>query len=362
MPRVLMVTPRYFPEMGGTEMHVHEVSKRLLGRGYEVDILTTDRSGSLPAEDFSLGVRVRRVPAWPRQRDYYFAPAIYAEIARAECDLIHVQGCHTFVAPLAMLAARQKRVPYVITFHSGGHSSVLRNSVRRLQWWVLRSLVSHAKHCVGVSRYEADRFSTAMHIPPERFTVIPNGAGIRTISNKPQINGGPLIVSIGRLERYKGHHRLIQAIPEVLRTVPNVRLRVLGEGPYRERLIALIDRLNLHSQVTVGGIPPTEREQLGSVLGSAALVVLLSEYEAHPIAIMEALALGRRVLVTDCSGFREMVDQHAVTAVPPDASCTQIAAAVIANLGKGPSSRPMCLPTWDECADRLAGVYQSVLA
>jgi len=126
--------------------------------------------------------------------------------------------------------------------------------------------------------------------------------------------------------------------------------------------MALIDRLNLHSHVTVGGIPPTEREKLGSVLGSAALVVLLSEYEAHPVAIMEALALGRRVLVTDCSGFMEMVDQHAVSTVPPNASRAQIAAAVIANLGKGPLSRPICLPTWDECADRLAGVYQSVLA
>jgi len=348
--------------MGGTEMHVHEVSKRLVRRGYAVDILTTDRSRSLPTEDFSLGVRVRRVAAWPRRHDYYFAPAIYAEIARAECDLIHVQGYHTFVAPLAMLAARQKRVPYVITFHSGGHSSLLRNSVRRLQWWALRPLVSQAKHCVGVSRYEADHFSTAMHIPPERFTVIPNGAGIPTVSDQSQTKSSPLIVSIGRLERYKGHHRLIQAIPEVLRTLPDVRLRVLGEGPYRDKLMALIDRLNLHSQVTVGGVPPTERERFGSILGSAALVVLLSEYEAHPVAIMEALALGRRVLVTDCSGFKEMVDQHAVTAVPPDASRTQIAAAVIANLVKGPLSRPIRLPTWDDCADRLAGVYQSVLA
>ena len=357
-----MVTPRYLPEMGGVEMHVHEVSKRLVRRGYAVNILTTDRSGSLPEEDFSLGVRVRRVPAWPRQRDYYFAPAVYAEIARAECDLIHVQGYHTFVAPLAMLAARHKRIPYVITFHSGGHSSFLRNSVRRLQWLALSPLVSYAKHCVGVSHYEANHFSTAMRIPPERFTVIPNGAGIPTISDQTQIESGPLIVSIGRLERYKGHHRIIQAIPEVLRALPNVRLHILGEGPYRAKLMALIDRLNLHSQVTVGGIPPAERERLGSLLGSASLVVLLSEYEAHPVAIMEALALGRRVLVTDCSGFREMVDQHAVTAVPPNANRQQIAEAVIANLGKGPLTRPIRLPTWDDCADRLAGVYQSVLA
>jgi glycosyltransferase involved in cell wall biosynthesis len=356
-----MVTPRYFPEMGGIEMHVHEVSKRLVRRGYAIEILTTDLSGGLPREDIVLGVGVRRLPAWPKRRDYYFAPAILREIAGANCDLIHVQGYHTFIAPLAMLAAQRKRTPYVITFHSGGHSSRIRNMIRRPQWWALRPLVSQASHCVGVSRYEADIFSAAMRIPHERFTVIPNGAGIPTISGQSRTEGGSLIVSIGRLERYKGHHRLIEALPEVLQSVPDAQLRVLGEGPYRGRLLALIDRFNLHSRVTIGGIPPTDREQLGSVLGSAALVVLLSEYEAHPVAIMEALALGRRVLVTDCSGFREMVDQDAVAAVPSHASRGQVAAALIANLRKGPLIRPISLPTWDQCADRLAAVYQGVL-
>jgi glycosyltransferase involved in cell wall biosynthesis len=361
VPRVLMVTPRFLPEMGGIEMHVHEVSKRLVMRGYAIDILTTDLSGALPTQESTFGVRVRRIPAWPKGRDYYFAPALRREIASAECDLIHIQGCHTFVAPLAMLAALQKRVPFVITFHSGGHSSRIRNTLRRPQWWALRPLVSHARHCVGVSRYEADFLGAAMHIPHERLTVIPNGAGITSISGLSPTQGGSLIVSIGRLERYKGHHRLIEALPEVLRDVPDARLRVLGEGPYKHQLMALIDRLNLHSEVIVGGIPPTDREKLGSVLGSAALVVLLSEYEAHPVAIMEALALGRRVLVTDCSGFREMVDHDAVAAVPRDANRVQVAAAVIANLGKGPLTNPISLPTWDQCAERLAAVYQGVL-
>jgi len=48
---------------------------------------------------------------------------------------------------------------------------------------------------------------------------------------------------------------------------------------------------------------------MASVLSTADLVVLLSEYEAHPVAVMEALALGRRVLTSDTSGFAELAQK-----------------------------------------------------
>src|SRR4051812_34147443 len=72
--RILMVTPRYLPDMGGIETHVHEVSKRLSADGVDVRILTTDRSGTRPPREIIAGVGVRRVPAWPKERDYYIAP------------------------------------------------------------------------------------------------------------------------------------------------------------------------------------------------------------------------------------------------------------------------------------------------
>ena len=67
-PRVLMVTPRYLPEMGGVERHVHEVATRLHDRGTAVRVLTTDRTGTLPASGKDDGVDVRRVRARPSGR------------------------------------------------------------------------------------------------------------------------------------------------------------------------------------------------------------------------------------------------------------------------------------------------------
>lgn len=359
--RILMVTPRCLPEMGGIETHVHEVGVRLARDGHAVGILATDRSGSLPADERVAGMAVRRVAAWPRRRDYYLAPALPREMAKGEWDVVHVQGCHTLVAPLAMAAARWLGLPYVVTFHSGGHSSPLRNALRHPQWMALRPLVRGAAHCIGVSAYEADFFRDRMGLSEDRLSVIPNGAEMVRRTADPLPRGeGRLIVSIGRLERYKGHHRVIEAFPALLARCPDARLRILGEGPYKRDLLTMVARLGLDGRVEIGGIPPAERARLAAIVGSAALVVLLSAYEAHPVAVMEALALGRRVLVTHGSGFLELAARGLVQTVPLDAAAGRIAEAMARELGRDDPPPRLDLPTWEGCARQLADIYRAV--
>ena len=122
--RVLQVTPRYAPSVGGVETHVREVARRLPARNVETAVLTPDPSGSLPAHEVLDGVTVHRVDARPRGRDYMFAPGLCGAIRDGGWDLVHVQSYHTLVAPIAMAAAARARIPYVLTFHAGSHSSL----------------------------------------------------------------------------------------------------------------------------------------------------------------------------------------------------------------------------------------------
>lgn len=115
-----MVCPRFFPETGGIEMHAYQVSQRLMGLGHSVTLLTSDRSRQLPRQEMIEGIPVKRVPAWPRDRDYYFAPGVFSQVLRADYDVLHVQSYHSFVPPIAMMAALRANKPYVITFHGGG--------------------------------------------------------------------------------------------------------------------------------------------------------------------------------------------------------------------------------------------------
>src|SRR5258708_30566580 len=142
--RILMVAARCSPFMGGIETHIPEVGPRLVARGHAVDVLTTDPSGELPIDEEVRGMRVRRVPAWPRERDFYVAPGIYAAIRRGAWDLIHFQGYNTFVVPIGLLAVVRGDLPFVLTFHSGGHSSRLRDALPSTQQHFLRALVVRA--------------------------------------------------------------------------------------------------------------------------------------------------------------------------------------------------------------------------
>jgi glycosyltransferase involved in cell wall biosynthesis len=187
--RILMVAARCYPIMGGIETHIQEVDPRLMARGHAVDVLTTDPSGQLPVEEEVRGMRVQRVPAWPKELDLCVWPGIYAAIRRGAWDLIHLQGCSTFVVPIGLLAAVRGDLPFIPTFHSGGHSSRLRNAVRGTQQALLRPLVARAARLIGVSEFEADFFSARMGVPRERFVVIPNGAAMPAASPGARARG-----------------------------------------------------------------------------------------------------------------------------------------------------------------------------
>ena len=361
-PRILMVTPRYFPDMGGVETHVSEVTRRLASAGADVTILTTDRSGRLPASEQIDGVSIWRVRAWPARRDYYFAPGISRVIADGAWDIVHCQSYHTLVAPLAMLAARRANIPYVVTFHGGGHSSRLRTALRGGQWTLLRPLLARAARLIAIAQFEITLYSSRLRLPSNRFVFIPKGAELPRLTQRaPTHAPGTLIVSVGRLERYKGHHRALAALPEVLKQRPDARLRIVGSGPYEPDLHRLAYQLGVSDRVEIGPIPPTDRQGMAVMLNSAALVTLLSDYETHPIAALEALALGRPILVTHTSGLGELADRGLARAVPLGSSSAQIASAMLAQLRQPLLPGHIDLPRWDDCTANLLQLYHTII-
>jgi glycosyltransferase involved in cell wall biosynthesis len=358
--RVLHVTQRYYPYMGGIETHVYEVARGMAAQSVDVTVLSTDTSGKLAPRETVDGVQIIRVPAYPRQRDFYFAPQIYREIMAGGWDVIHCQGYHTFVPPVAMLAAQHSHTPYVLTFHSGGHSSSLRHSSRAMQTSILRPLLARANRLIGVSKFEAALFGQRLGLPADRFEVIPNGAQLPNIRvNEPRST--TTVLSVGRLEKYKGHHRLIEAFPYVLKECPQAQLRILGKGEYEAELRQRVDQLGLQNAVTITFVPPEQRAGMAEELQKAALMILFSEYEAHPVAVMEAAALNCSILVADTSGLHEIAEQGLARAIAIDSTPQQIAQAILEQLRNPLQPPDFQLPTWEQCTRRLLSLYQAVI-
>jgi glycosyltransferase involved in cell wall biosynthesis len=340
------------------ERHVYETGRRIAAAGVDVSVLTTDRTRSRLRYEEEDGMKIQRVPAWPSRRDYYVAPAVYRRVTTSPCDIVHVQSWHTAVAPLAMVAASRATLPFIVTPHAGGHSSAMRQRLRPVQRRMLAPLLRRAAQVVALARFECDQLLKELQLNPERITIIPNGSDLLPRARHPRSSRTQTIVSIGRLERYKGHHRIIEALPEILEKRPEARLFIAGDGPYEAALWRLAGELGVEERVSIKFFPISEREQLASLLAEAGVVVLLSEYETHPIAVLEAAALGSPVLVADAPGLAELAHQGVAQLVSLTATPAELAAAILRQLDAPAVARHIDLPTWDDCANALLQLYE----
>jgi glycosyltransferase involved in cell wall biosynthesis len=283
-------------------------------------------------------------------------------MALGRWDVVHVQSYHTFVAPMAMLRALHLRIPYVVTFHGGGHSSGWRNRVRRLQRRALRPLLARAARLVAVARFEIEVYGQELRLGPEHFALIPNGTDLAFSQEGglAERNGTPTFASIGRLERYKGHHRVIAALPRVLELQPDARLMVIGTGPYEADLRRQAEDLGVADQVEFTSAPPDEPAAMAKLLRRISLVVLMSEFETHPLVALEAAAAGCRLLVADAGGLSEIAEDGFARAVPLDESPEGVGQAVVEELALPPLAERPPVSSWDDCARQLLDLYRSL--
>jgi len=266
---------------------------------------------------------------------------------------------HTLVPPMAMLAALLRRRPYLLTFHTGGNSSAFREKARGTQWRILAPLLRRADRLIGVSVFEGHRFDAVLGWAPGTIQVIRNGGSLPAVAGLTRVPGR--IITVGRVERYKGHHRTIEALPHVLATHPQAHVQVLGAGPYEAELLALADRLGVRDRVTIEFIPPVDRALMAERVGSASVMTLLSDYEAHPVVVMEALTAGTPAVVSRTSGLTELADMGWVVGVDQDASPEETAVQIARQLDDPILPERSVLPTWETCVAGVADTYDSIM-
>jgi len=334
----------------------------MAGVGVPVEVLCGDNEGTGPTGQEREGVTIRTVRAFPRGRDWFFAPAIWGEMKRARPDVVHVQSFHTLVAPLAMLRALVLRVPYVVTFHGGGSSSQLRNRARGLQMRLLRPLLSRAARLVAVAHFEIEEYGRLLRQPAEKFVLIPNGTDL-AFADDGVPAGEPAqltLATIGRLERYKGHHRVIGAMPAVLKREPAAKLLVVGSGPYETELRELAGRLGVADAVSFVVVPSDDPAAMARLLAGVSMVVLMSEFETHPLVALEAAAARRRLLVADRAGLGELAAAGHARGIDLHSSAEELAGAIFKELGCPAPAQAPDLTSWDECTAGLVDLYASV--
>jgi phosphatidyl-myo-inositol dimannoside synthase len=214
---------------------------------------------------------------------------------------------HLYMAPLAVLIARLKRASLVIQTH--GVEAWRRPS--RL----CRAAVEAADLVLCVSRFTRVRVLDWAAIAPERVLVLPNTvAGAFTPGDGSALReawglqGKRILLTVGRMdgrERYKGHDRVITAIPQLVAEGHDVAYIVLGDGDDRERLAVLAHKAGIEDRVRFIGA--VSQETLVDAYRMADLFVMPSTGEGFGIAFLEAMASGTPALGLAVAGAPDAI-------------------------------------------------------
>ncbi len=259
-------------------------------------------------------------------------------ITQRKIDLIHAH----WVVPMGFLStwmARLTQKPLFISLHGSDMYLARQNPVMgRMAAWAFRC----AQGITACSPTLADS-AIQLGAPRERVHMIPWGADPAkfqvegaSVELRKQLNATPkdlIIMAAGRLVGKKGFDRLVRAMPEVLASVPNARLVILGEGPERFSLERLIDELALNGKILLpGNVAWTE---MPNYLAASDVFVMPSvrdvtgNFDGLPTVILEAMAAGKPVIATHVGGISLAVQENETGILVDEASPEQLSRALI---------------------------------
>lgn len=346
---ILQVSEMYSPVIGGLEEHVRNISERL-ARDYDVTVFTTDPSGRLPREENINGVLVRRFNSFSPQNSYYISLEMLLELRKSEFDIVHAHNYHAFPAFFSRYAIKKR---FIVTPHYHGHgSSVLRNHLIKLYKPFGKKIFQEADKVIAVSKYEKSLLIKDFEMPNGGIAVIPNGINMMEFMNLEKIEKEyKAVLYVGRLEEYKGVQYILQALPML---DEDVRLEIVGNGPYKTSLTSLVEQLGLGERVEF--YQGLSREDLLARYAGADLFMLLSRFEAFGITVGEALASKTPCIVANTSALSEWIDNQNCMGIDYPINIVHLAGLIKQTIGRQIGG--VKLWDWDEVAEATIKAYE----
>ncbi len=283
-------------EIGGGERYLTDLSNALAERGHEIFVALAPNA-PLKAE---LSVVPTENILFSRMRNAFdFSSAFeLADFARRNSvEIIHAHLARDY--PLAALAARKSKKPFVLTRH-------VLFPLNRLQ----KSVLKNVRGIIAPSNAIEKSLKKQNLFPPEKITLIHYGIDIARFSPVKRIARDTFTVgTIGHLAPIKGHDVFIRAAEIVLRTQPDIRFIIVGEdksrdGANRREIENLTAKLNLSEKIELVGWTDDVRPYLQTF----DLFVSSARAEAFGLVMPEAMLYEIPVIATRSEGANEIIE------------------------------------------------------
>ena len=237
---------------------------------------------------------------------------------------------HLNAVPLAAAISRARRVPLWVQVH-GIEAWQPRGALYR------RGLAAAAL-ITSVSRHTRSRLLTWADVPPHRVRVLPNTVAFgyaprprrADLVARHGLAGRRIILTVGRLsamERYKGHDRVIAALPGILAKVPDATYLVVGSDGDRSRLEQLAREAGVADRVVFAG--HLLDQELADYFALAHVFAMPSTGEGFGIVFLEAAASGLPVVGGNRDGSVDALAEGRIGRLVDPYSPEDITAAVV---------------------------------
>ncbi|RDD53033.1 MAG: glycosyltransferase family 1 protein [Candidatus Korarchaeota archaeon NZ13-K] len=304
--RILQVCHRFPPHPGGIEYHVQRLSRFLASEGHEVTVLTTSRgrTGVWEEEGYTV-VRLRSHLEPLRNPLPLGLPLISSRMLRG-FDIVHMHSVYTFTTLMVYPFTEKSRV--VITLHGRAFYRGLAHLLAALHERISFRIVRGAAAFIALNEADAG-LMVRRGIDPERVRLIPNFVDVEEMdrivrrSEPVEGEGDPQLMFVGGLVDAKNLESLLIDLREVS---DRASLWVVGDGPLRGRL----ERLARGMRVRFLGRLSRE-EWIPYAMGSDA-VILPSKSEGFPTIVLEAMAIGRPVILSSTEVHRRLFGESAI--------------------------------------------------
>ena len=254
------------------------------------------------ARAFRMAVRIGRVDERGMVRTLiYLAEACVLLTWFAELSIEHVHTHFATNSATASMFCRLMGGPsYSFTMHGPEEFDAPRSNC-------LREKVHHAAFVVAISEFTRSQlYRWADFLDWSKIHVVRVGVSRMFLDHGPvPTPAAPCLVSIGRIVEQKGQAILVQAVARLLERGLEVKLVIVGDGPMRGEIEALINRLGLKDHVRITGY--LSNKGVRDELLAARVLVLPSFAEGLPGVFFESLALGRPVISTYIAAHPELI-------------------------------------------------------
>lgn len=321
MKRILIFAAYFHPHVGGYEKNIHELSRRLVQKGYEIDIVTCNTEHTAAYEKLN-GIHIYRLPCWNALDSTYpiLKPCstsfrILRKLLRKNYDVINTQTRFFITSFLGLVFAKIKKTPLVHT-ERGTRHSIAPNKVvallsRAYDHTIGTLIVKSARTNIGVSEAACEFLR---HLGATNTQLIYNGIDTNIFRKRENNNcrqelgisdDAPLITFVGRLIYAKGVQDLLSAFTRVKEAAADAKLLIIGAGPYRANLENLVYQNGCGSDILFVG--QKNQDEIIDILSATDIFVNPSYSEGLPTSVMEAASIGLPIVATDVGGTREII-------------------------------------------------------